>query len=101
MYRPRELPFRAGLARARSAALARQSGAAGVARGCASSCPAFFGNFQHALPRAVDRTVYGDGRTFDGRILAYPYRMPSRRHKFQGLDGTGRHKNGRIREDGT
>ncbi|KAJ6550732.1 hypothetical protein B0H10DRAFT_2379545 [Mycena sp. CBHHK59/15] len=38
--------------------------------------------------RAADRTVYGDGRTFDGRILAYPYRMPSRRHKFQGLEGT-------------
>lgn len=52
------------------------------------------------LSRASDRTVYGDGRTFDGRILAYPYRMPSRRHKFLGLDGTVRHKNGRIREDG-
>ncbi|KAJ7836871.1 hypothetical protein B0H14DRAFT_2589433 [Mycena olivaceomarginata] len=51
--------------------------------------------------RAADRTVYGNGRKFDGRILAYPYRMPSRRHKFLGLDGTGRHKNGRIREDGT
>ncbi|KAJ7892374.1 hypothetical protein B0H13DRAFT_2340167 [Mycena leptocephala] len=53
------------------------------------------------LTRAVDRTVYGDGRTFDGRILVYPYRIPSRRHKFQELDGTVRHKNGRIREDGT
>ncbi|KAF7353329.1 hypothetical protein MSAN_01521000 [Mycena sanguinolenta] len=49
------------------------------------------------VDRAADRTVYGDGRTIYGRIFARPYRMPSRQHKFRGLDGTARLKYGRTR----